>query len=75
MKYEEEIRVYKLKFDINIPLAENPNECADIEVGDVVVAIGMEVFVTDRALKNGVMSKAVVNRDIFDANTKFFEKL
>jgi len=76
MSYTENIRIFEIIEDFNIPLASNPNICATAGKGDSVVTIGDEVYVTDKHDNHeDNYAKATINLTFVEKNPLIFKEL
>ena len=82
MSYTQKIKIFRLRTEINLPLAENPNEMANCEVGDLLVSCdGEHVFARDRDISDNDsvddknMSLLSIRLSFVEINDLFFEDL
>lgn len=48
MKYRNEIKVFKIKENINLPIKSNPNKTANCGIGDLIISYdGKNVYAKD----------------------------
>ena len=75
MAYEKNIEIYKIKGDLNTPLASNPSTPASCGVGDIIIIFDDEVWVrnwNDECPNQ--FAKAVYNPDFVRMNLNIFDK-
>ena len=78
MEYTKNIRIFRLINNINLPLAENPNEIVECNIGNLIICYdGNNVFAQDWGISNlGTnMSLLAINLKFIEINNEIFEEL
>jgi len=76
MEYNENIKVFRLIAEINLPLAEDPSEIVDCNEGNLLVSFnGNDVYAQDHSMTNYNMALLTINLDFVLNNPQFFEEL
>ena len=75
MSYRNEIKVFKLKDNINLPIKSNPNKTANCSIGDLLVSYdGKNVYAKDWDDDQDDSFVLLLNDlDFIEANEHFFD--
>lgn len=77
MNYNEEIKIFRIKDNINLPLASNPNKITNSSIGDLLVCWdNKNVYVKNWDNPNDASFSLLLNNLAFiEANEHFFENI
>lgn len=75
MSYKKNIKIFKIKENINLPLAESIDRCAKCSIGDFLVCFdGNEVYVKDWNNPSDAQFSLLANKlNFFEINKSIFE--
>ena len=77
MKYRRDIKIFRLKEDINLPLQHNPNKVANCNIGDLLICYdGNNVYCRDRNENDeGNYSLLLNDLRFIEVNKLLFEEI
>ena len=78
MEYNKNIRIFTLNEDIKLPLAEDPKEIAECNVGNLLVCTdGKSIYAQDWSINNNGFNMSLLTIDLIfvEKNDKFFEEI
>jgi len=77
MSYKIQVSVYKIKDNINLPLASNPQEIANSSIGDLIICFGGDVYAQEWNNDNTQGNFVLLLNDIdfINANEQLFENI
>lgn len=70
-----EVKIFRIKDNINLPLKSNPNEVADCNIGDHLICIDGKNVYARHWLKEDGYILLLQDLKFIELNTNFFEKI